>query len=57
MAPFPVTSAETLPWAGKELTLHVGQSSAERVVSPLAEGDGFCGERREGGQDEQKLLG
>ena len=24
--PFPVTSAETLPWAGEGLTLHVGQS-------------------------------
>ena len=49
VAAFPVTSAETLPWAGAGLTLHVGQSSAERVVSPLAGGDGLCGEsEREG---------
>lgn len=36
--PFLAASAETLSWAGEWLALHVGKSSAESVVSPVAPG-------------------
>ena len=45
----------SLGWGGADSPC--GSESAERVVSLLAAGDGLCGERRERGQDEQKLLG
>lgn len=39
------------------LALHMGESSGESVVSPVAwGGGGSCGVRRERGQDEQNLA-
>lgn len=55
--PLPAASAETLPWAGVRLALLMGQSSAECGEPSIPGGDGFCGERRERGQDVQKLAG